>query len=457
MTFLQIWNNQNKHSIMKKVILVFALLVLCISCQPETLIEVNEPQVFAPTEMEILKNNFSMDGISGSLEEMKGSLKVEWKSYVQYEAENRLWYEFIINNTIESTLESGNVTHINYSLLATIEEEKALYRIARLESHNGEAQKSYFELSDRYFTGMAVLFDMDGDMSRVNYYEKGVSMYGLEEEATAVAGPLTEKVGCTQKIAAKTSCDGRSNCRPSNTGGQCGSGNSNGGGYRHMKIGTRYIDWYNDNNGDGRGQLNEYFTTSPGADIYGYVWVPSGGSAPAPQKSWSYKRFVENSDYGSISRPSVTPKRIYGNPPSCRSFRYKKTSSNWQQAAVKGIKFNVYLLKSYAPYIKYKYTVRLNQAVLFGAPLQPKLGAGLTNKTVAYASAIALNIAMKETAHKYANRSVSPSVVDAYFKERIRQNFQLAIPGGRANPNAMNYSVTPTNYVANTIGFGDCD
>ncbi|WP_282159583.1 hypothetical protein [Ulvibacterium marinum] len=144
-------------------------------------------------------------------------------------------------------------------------------------------------------------------------------------------------------------------------------------------------------------------------------------------------------------------------PPSCESFNFVKTGGNWQEAAVTGIQFKIVLLKPTPPYAKYKYTVKLPQPVLFGAPLQPKLGGSLANKTVSYASARALNSAMRETARKYANKNVNTSVVLSYFKERIRKNFPLHIPGARANTNAVGFSVVPTKYKTSPVGYGSCD
>lgn len=134
-------------------------------------------------------------------------------------------------------------------------------------------------------------------------------------------------------------------------------------------------------------------------------------------------------------------------PPSCTSFNFKKTSKNWQEANVTGIYFHVWLVTPQYPYTRYRYKVELNGPVLFGAPVKDRHGGETTPGLMGSVSAAALNQAMKDTAKKYGGTDVNTSVVTEYFKQRIKDNYPLWVPGGRANTNS-NSSIPATTYRA---------
>lgn len=143
-------------------------------------------------------------------------------------------------------------------------------------------------------------------------------------------------------------------------------------------------------------------------------------------------------------------------PPSCKSFDFKKTGSNWQESNVRGVYFNVWLTYTTPPYLEYRYTVKLDQPVNFGAPLKDRRGVELPAGTLASASANALHTSMKETVDAFDGQQVNTSVIESYFKERIRINYPLHIIGGRANTNSTS-SLPATQYEATTRSdFGGC-
>ncbi len=143
-------------------------------------------------------------------------------------------------------------------------------------------------------------------------------------------------------------------------------------------------------------------------------------------------------------------------PPSCESFNFVQVSDNWQEANVQGIYFEIWLTFTTPPYLKYEYTVKINQEVNFGAPLVDGRGTELPPGTLASASAYALHASMKDVIKKYGRTKTATSVVESYFKKRIKHNYPLHIIGGRAITNAQ-FGPDPTQYRATTRGdFDGC-
>lgn len=81
----------------------------------------------------------------------------------------------------------------------------------------------------------------------------------------------------------------------------------------------------------------------------------------------------------------------------------------------------------------------------------------ITSGLAATASAQALKISMNETVKKFGAKPVSGMIVELYFKERLKYNYPLFIPGGRVNFNPNSYNVTPTQYQTNLFGTGNCN
>ena len=144
-------------------------------------------------------------------------------------------------------------------------------------------------------------------------------------------------------------------------------------------------------------------------------------------------------------------------PPSCESFNFVQTSPNWQESAVKNIRFVIVL---YDPplgvYIKQ--IIEFPQPILFGSPMNLFIGnTNISSGAAAETGAEALRISMQETVNLYGNKTVDELTVRLYFESRIKNNYSRMVPDGRVNINAANYSVAPTEYKSTWFGTANCN
>lgn len=143
-------------------------------------------------------------------------------------------------------------------------------------------------------------------------------------------------------------------------------------------------------------------------------------------------------------------------PPSCESFNFVNTTSNWQEAAVANIHFQVTVITPQGMFVNL--VVDYPQPILFGCPRNLVVGnTQITPGMAAELSARVLKLSMNQTVSKFGNKPVTSAIVKIYFESRLKHNYPLFIPGARVNVNANNYSVTPTQYQTNAFGTGDCD
>ena len=143
-------------------------------------------------------------------------------------------------------------------------------------------------------------------------------------------------------------------------------------------------------------------------------------------------------------------------PPSCESFKFKQTASNWQESAVENISFRVFLVTP-PNNITYNYEIAFPKATLFSCPTELQNGTKITPEIAAAVSAKALDETMKQIVKKYGRSQMSPNLIEIHFQKSLKYNFDNRMPGGRVNFNATNYSVTPTQYKTNTFGTGNCN
>lgn len=142
--------------------------------------------------------------------------------------------------------------------------------------------------------------------------------------------------------------------------------------------------------------------------------------------------------------------------PNCESFNFQQTGSNWQESAVLNIHFQVTVISPQGIYVNH--LCEFPQAILFGCPINLSVGnTNLSPGLAASTSAQALEQAMDETVKKFGNKPVSGMIVDMYFKQRLKHNYPLYIPGGRVNFNSNNFTVTPTQYRTSFFGNGNCN
>lgn len=167
----------------------------------------------------------------------------------------------------------------------------------------------------------------------------------------------------------------------------------------------------------------------------------------------TYNACPSNSDNGGVVDDNAEEAA-----PDCSSWVYESNSNMpglWQEAAVAGIYFRVYLISPEG--IEYKYTIDYPQPVVFGVPTNLTFGGDLDGNSAAEATANAVNSVMSEISREYAGTSASESQVTLAFRQRLTDTFSDYVPGGRVNFNATNYNVAPTQYKTKFFGTGSCD
>lgn len=143
-------------------------------------------------------------------------------------------------------------------------------------------------------------------------------------------------------------------------------------------------------------------------------------------------------------------------PPDCESFKFVKTTTDayWQEAAVKGIYFEVYILEPGATRRKYV-KITYEQPIWFGMPTKTFDGTLISPGKAANVSANILNAAMSQTAHYFRGVRSSRTDVRNYFQRTLKSIMPF---GGKANFNFTgSYLVTPSQYQVRYFGTGDCD
>lgn len=143
-------------------------------------------------------------------------------------------------------------------------------------------------------------------------------------------------------------------------------------------------------------------------------------------------------------------------PPSCESFNFTSTGTNWQMAAVANIRFQITVLTPQGAYVSH--VIDFPHPMLFEAPKNLSIGNTIvTPGMAASASATALMTSIKETVKIYGNKPVSELVVRLYFEQRLKHNYPFYMPGGRVKIHPTILPVTPTQYQTNAFGIGNCN
>lgn len=152
----------------------------------------------------------------------------------------------------------------------------------------------------------------------------------------------------------------------------------------------------------------------------------------------------------------ITPEEEVVLPPDCESFNFVNTSSNWQEAALTNVHFQVNVISPSGIYVNH--IVEFPQPILFGVPRHFAIGgATISPGLAAWLSAKALRISMNDTVKMYGNKPVTSTLVNLYFEQRLRHNYPIVTNGGRVNIHPTTISVTPTAYQTNAFGIGDCE
>ncbi|WP_420399524.1 hypothetical protein [Flagellimonas sp.] len=282
--------------------IVTALLI--ISCETETFDLDSMVEEIQFTEQGMIKSNFNHRNFGEYSGIHSENIIISWNEYKTINIEDRIWYEYNVEEIIKPELEAGEITDITYSLLVTIVDKSPAYWLVRMDSHNGVAFDSYFELEEGNFTGMVYLFDIEGTVDMARFYRKGEAYQGVKDIGNTTNLPQPEVARCDAKVVAR--CTVQNGCPPPQTGtGGC----KYGGGHYEWQISYSYTDWYLDRNGDGVGQANEYYNTTT-QETRTYVFVPSGTSLPPSQNSWGFAALDGSGQVSSIPKPRVQPERI---------------------------------------------------------------------------------------------------------------------------------------------------
>ncbi len=196
-----------------------------------------------------------------------------------------------------------------------------------------------------------------------------------------------------------------------------------------------------------------------GGDGGGSYWVlevtcPDGGA----QSNKSSSKLIDcdscNSGPSGGVGVNATPP-----PPSCKSFSYVNTASNWQEASVINIRFNIVLIEIVAGVrVKKVIPIIFPNPVRFGVPKQFKNGTRISAGLAAELSAQAIEDSIDDVISTYNNLVVSSTdVIRNQFKERLKHNHRERTNGGRVNFNDLLVDLTPTQYQTSAIITDGCD
>jgi hypothetical protein len=158
---------------------------------------------------------------------------------------------------------------------------------------------------------------------------------------------------------------------------------------------------------------------------------------------------ISNTDENFESKDNKSSKKkVEDDKPKKKSFNFK-TRKKWQTAAVRDMYFFVSLVTIDARGVKvlHKYTIFINKVTEFSMPAILTIeGREIDNKMAAEVTANAVHNVMQETADLFARTEASTMQVEQYFREQLRRQYPIYIPGGRVNFNSMNYQGTPTQF-----------
>ncbi|AKA36539.1 hypothetical protein [Flagellimonas lutaonensis] len=213
------------------------------------------------------------------------NIKVDWANYKTEKFDDKEWYEFqVIEERPVAYSGEGRIQGQYFTLLAHKTDEGFKFFVNKMLSYSDGEGFTYFNIKEKYYHGMAYLYNLEGEVEHLFHFEKGKLMRSVESIKTDISE--TETLGliargeCHEK-ASTARCNSALECalnggpNGNGTGGNgCGGGGGpggSGGGFR-MVTTHHYTDWYND-----RGSYSEYSHTEYNGSTSEWVWV--GGSS----------------------------------------------------------------------------------------------------------------------------------------------------------------------------------
>jgi hypothetical protein len=141
--------------------------------------------------------------------------------------------------------------------------------------------------------------------------------------------------------------------------------------------------------------------------------------------------------------------------PSCRSFHYRNTTSTWQEANVKDVRFRIVVLDPH--YVRKPIDIHFYQPINFGLPSNFHTGDNLSALSAAELTAFIMKYTMDEIVHLFGNKMVTESFLRAEFRGRLISNFrEFTGGGGRVQFNYTGTGVV-TPYQTTFFGSDDCN
>ena len=146
-------------------------------------------------------------------------------------------------------------------------------------------------------------------------------------------------------------------------------------------------------------------------------------------------------------------------PPSCESFNFTSTGSNWQTAVVKGVRFKLRILEQNGAQSNVVVAdIAYDNNIQFGTPKLDRYNSNFTPGLAAELSAEALHMSMNETKNHFRDKyNISETQIRIYFEERLRYNYPIMTGGGRVNFGRNDYGLIPTQYKTEFFGTGNCN
>ncbi|MEW2920598.1 hypothetical protein AB1A65_03955 [Muricauda sp. ANG21] len=434
-----------KISIGKFVLSIF-LFLMVFSCEKEEalLLDTNQDENNPTTLVEEVDFN-SIPEISEALEGFSGKIRIA-SSYSEKE-DTDFWIDeedvlklkdSIGNDSYSIVIKSNNPSttkFYNFVVTKRVDGNPIAPFVVEYMFADGSDILTYAEDEDKRFNGSVNIYSLDAFANISGL---------LSKETSGVA--CFQDVGVKDNTVAGTNGSGSSG---GTSGGSSTTGSTNTSGAT-VSVTRTHIS------------VNNNFGTSNNSTtgiVYGgigtmYMPREKDKDQNQDQKSGTLSKEEENDcPEGWVSVPINEVKEEI--EPSCESFNFRNTTSLWQEAAVKGIRFKIVLISPKGA--KLANAVTITQPVLFGLPSNYSIGGNLSAGSAAELSAKILSITMDQIVDRYSNTTVTDSFIAIQFRELLVKNYRdYTGGGGRVQ---FNYSgnLSATNYKTNLFGTGDCD
>ncbi|WP_405247842.1 hypothetical protein [Cellulophaga sp. Asnod2-G02] len=149
---------------------------------------------------------------------------------------------------------------------------------------------------------------------------------------------------------------------------------------------------------------------------------------------------------------------IIETPPSCKSFNFKITTSNYYEALVLNVHFKIVLVEINSAGLRVKkvHPINFPQAIKFGVPAVLANGTEISPQLAAELSAKAIKMSIREILENYEGLLGNTNVIREEFKEILKNNQRHYTNGGRVNFNDMTSTLTPTQYRTSALWDDNC-